>query len=138
MKGSCLCANVEYEIDPPLKIFQYCHCSRCQKFTGAAHSAYLFVPPSQFRWLKGAGQVGTYELPEAKYLTTAFCKNCGSSLPFTVKGGSNVLVPAGTLDEDPGIRPQQSIYWGSRAIWCVETSELPKHEETPPRKQPQA
>lgn len=134
MKGSCLCGQVAYEVDPPLKVFQYCHCTRCQKLTGSLHSAALFVPPAQFRWLQGETLVGTYSVPEAKYLNPSFCKNCGSALPWTVKGGGNVVVPAGTLDEDPGIRPQQNIYWGSRASWCVETSDLPKHDELPSRK----
>lgn len=133
MKGSCLCGQVVYEVDQPLKIFQYCHCSRCRKFTGSLHSAYVFVPPAQFRWIRGAEQVGTWELPQAKYLTTAFCQNCGSSLPWAIKGGQNILVPAGTLDEDPGIAPQRNIYWESRAPWCVETSDLPKHAEQMPR-----
>ena len=131
MKGSCLCGSVVYAITPPFKGFQYCHCSRCRKFTGSLHSANIFVPVAQFQWLQGAELVGTYDFPQAKYLTTAFCKRCGSSLPWEVKGGKNRVVPAGTLDEDPGIRPGQNIFWGSRASWCVETSALPKCDELP-------
>src|SRR5690554_7464633 len=78
MKGSCLCGQVAYEVDPPLKVFQYCHCTRCQKLTGSLHSAALFVPPAQFRWLQGETLVGTYPVPEAKYLNPSFCKNCRS------------------------------------------------------------
>lgn len=134
MKGSCLCGGVVYEIQPPFKIFQYCHCSRCRKFTGSAHSANLFVPPEQFSWLSGAELVGRYEEPAAKFFATCFCKRCGSSLPWAVQGGKNVVVPAGTLNEDPGIKPQQSVYWESRASWLVETCDLPKHAELPARK----
>ena len=131
MKGSCLCGSVAYAIEPPFKGFQYCHCSRCRKFTGSAHAANIFVPPAQFHWVKGQELVGKYDLPEAKYLTTAFCKNCGSSLPWEVKGGMNMVVPAGTLDEDPGITPSQSIFWRSKASWFVETCELPKFHTLP-------
>ena len=134
MKGSCLCRQVEYEITPPFKMFQYCHCSRCRKFTGSVHSANIFVAPEQLQWLKGEDLVSTYELPESKYLTTAFCKQCGSALPAAIKGGANVLIPAGSLDDDPEIKPQQNMYWESRASWCIETSELAKHAELPPRK----
>lgn len=134
MKGSCLCGQVHYEAEAPFKVFQYCHCSRCRKLTGSVHSANLFVPPAQFRWVKGAELVGRYQLPGAKYFSTAFCKNCGSTLPWQTNDGSNMVITAGTLDEDPGIKPQQNIFWGSRSPWCVETSELPKHEELPPRK----
>jgi hypothetical protein len=134
LKGTCLCGGVGYQIEPPFRLFQYCHCSTCRKVTGSLHSANLVVPASQFKWLKGPELVGKWDFPEAKYLTTAFCRKCGSSLPWEAKGGKNIIVPAGTLDEDPAIKPQQNIFWGSRASWCVETSELPKHTELPERK----
>jgi hypothetical protein len=98
------------------------------------HSANVFVPVPQFHWVKGAEHVGKHAFPQTRYLTTAFCKKCGSSLPWEVKDDKNMVVPAGTLDEDPGIRHEQNIFWGSRASWCVETSELPKHEELPVKK----
>ena len=132
--GSCLSGKVDYEIEGPFRIFQYCHCSRCRKFTGSAHSANLFVPPDRFRWLSGEEWVGRFEHPDAKYFATAFCKNCGSSLPWVVKGGRNVVVTAGTLDEDPGIRPKQNVFCGSGAAWYEESGKLPKFEELPTRK----
>ena len=131
MIGSCLCGSIQYEIDPPFKIFQYCHCSRCRKFTGSVHSANLFVPLPQFKWLEGQEQVGKYDLKEAKYLTTSFCKQCGSSMPWEVKDIPNMVVPIGTLDEDPKIKPQQNIYCASQVSWYVESSELPKYAELP-------
>lgn len=134
MKGSCLCGSIQYEIDPPFRLFQYCHCSRCRKFTGSAHAANLFVPASQFRWLAGLELLGKFDLREAKYLTTSFCKACGSSMPWEVKGVPNMVVPAGTLDDDPGMKPQQNIFCGSGAPWYVESSELPKHDALPVKK----
>ena len=132
--GSCLCGKVTYEIQGPFKIFQYCHCSRCRKFTGSAHSANLFVPPDRFRWLSGEELVGRYELPEAKYFATAFCKNCGSSLPWHVQGGRNVVITAGTLDGDPGIKPKQNVFCGSGAEWYEDASALMKFTELPTSK----
>lgn len=131
MKGSCNCNNVKYEIKPPFKTFQYCHCSRCRKFTGSAFAPNLFVPPSQFSWLAGEEYVGRYEHPEAKYFASCFCKNCGSSLPWAVQGGMNIIVPTGTLDEDPEIKPQQNIFWGSKATWFESPCELKKFAEFP-------
>ena len=132
MQGSCLCGKVCYEISPPFKVFQYCHCSRCRKFTGSVGAPNLFVPPSQFRWLQGEKHVGRFEYADAKYFATCFCKNCGSSLPWEVQGGKNIVVPVGTLDDDPGIEPQQNIFWGSKAKWFTTSPfELPRHEKCP-------
>ena len=134
VKGSCLCGGVSYQFHGPEYVFQYCHCSRCQKFTGSAHASNILVAPEQFEWLAGAELVGRFEHPQAKHFATCFCKRCGSSLPWKAQSGRVVVIPAGTLDEDPQIRPSQNIFWGSRAIWCESVEALPQHDELQPRK----
>ena len=132
--GSCLCGKVGYEISGNIGIFQYCHCSRCRKFTGSAHAANLLVFPEQFQWLFGVEFVGRYEPRDTKHFATSFCKYCGSSLPWLGKSKKAVVIPAGTLDADPGIKPFQNIFWGSKADWYKDASELVKHEELPIKK----
>lgn len=132
--GSCLCKKVSYEISGNLGIFQYCHCSRCRKFTGSAHAANLLVSPEQFKWLTGEEYVGRFEPDDTKHFATSFCKICGSSLPWLGKTKKAVVVPAGTLDSDPGIKPFQNIYWGSKASWYKDASELIKYDELPIKK----
>jgi hypothetical protein len=130
--GSCLCQNVKYEITGNMGVFQYCHCSRCIKFTGSAHAANLFVSPGDFRWLSGEEYVGRYDPEDTKYFATCFCKNCGSSLPWLSKSEKVVVIPAGTLDGDPEIRPSQNIFCGSRPEWYTAASSISEHEEMPP------
>lgn len=124
---------MSYELSGHLGVFQYCHCSRCRKFTGSAHAANLLVAPEQFKWLQGEEYVGRFEPEDTKHFATSFCKRCGSSLPWLGKSKKAVVVPAGTLDADPGIRPFQNIFWGSKAAWYKEVSELVKHETLPMR-----
>lgn len=133
VKGSCLCKKISYEITGNLGVFQYCHCSRCRKFTGSAFAANVFVAPDDFRWLDGEEYVGRYDPEETKYFATTFCKNCGSSLPWLSKSGRVVIVPAGTLDEDPGIRPDKNIFCASRPGWYTSAASLPEHDAGPPR-----
>jgi hypothetical protein len=120
IKGSCLCQAVKYQFHGPGYAFQYCHCSRCRKFTGSAHGSNIIIDPKNY--------------PEAKHFATCFCRNCGSSLPWMSQSGISVVIPAGTLDEDPGIRPTQNIFWKSCAPWREEVSSLPHYDELPPRK----
>lgn len=129
--GSCLCGEVSYELSGNIGIFQYCHCSRCRKFTGSAFASNIFVKPDQFRWSKGEETVGQYSPPEAKHFATAFCKHCGSSLPWHAKSGKVVVIPAGTLDQDPELRPSQNIFCASRAEWYIAPDSLPEHAELP-------
>ncbi len=131
LTGSCLCGKVKYQLTGNTGIFQYCHCSRCRKFTGSAHASNLFVMPEDFHWQQGEEHVGRFEPEDTKHFATCFCKHCGSSLPWKNKSGKVVIVPAGTLDDDPDIRPIQNIYWSSKANWYIPTSELAKHDELP-------
>ncbi len=129
--GSCLCGEVSYQFTGPSMVFQYCHCSRCRKFTGSAHAANIIVEPSQFSWLSGEESVGRYELPNAKHFATSFCKRCGSSLPWLTQSGKAVVVPAGTLDDDPGEKPIHNIFMANRAPWYIDVEKLKKYDELP-------
>ena len=133
-KGSCLCGVVEYEITGSLGVFQYCHCSRCRKFSGSSYTANIIVAPNQFKWITGEELLGRFEYPEARHFATSFCTNCGSSLPWITNSEKAVVIPAGTLDGDPELRPFQNIYYESRADWYEDASELIRYDELPTKK----
>lgn len=130
-KGSCLCGDVTYQFSGPEMVFQYCHCSRCRKFTGSAYAANIIIDPQQFEWLSGETSVGRFEHPDARHFATCFCKQCGSSLPWLSKSGRAVVIPAGTLDEDPGIRPIHNIFYQDRAPWRKAVEDLVSYDELP-------
>ncbi len=131
ISGSCLCGEVSYQFVGPVKVFQYCHCSRCQKFTGSAHASNIIIDPAQFRWLSGEKFLGRFELPDAKHFATSFCKKCGSSLPWLTQSGRAIVVPAGTLDDDPKVKPIHNIFFVDKAPWHKEVDDLKKYEELP-------
>lgn len=130
-QGSCLCSKVKYEITGTMGIFQYCHCSRCRKHTGSGHAANIFAKPEQFHWIQGQDDTETYEPENTKYFATSFCKTCGSTLPWLSKSGKVMVVPAGTLDTKIPLKPQQNIFWNSKADWYTCASELVKYDELP-------
>ena len=131
IKGSCLCGSVKFEIRPPLSAFRYCNCSRCRKASGRAHAANVFLPQAQFTWLAGEELINRFDLPGAKRFAVWFCSRCGSRVPHKVRDGDNVLIPAGLLDDDPVMRPENTIFWGSRAPWYIEPHEMPRFSEYP-------
>jgi hypothetical protein len=124
--GSCLCGAMTYKISPPYRFFKQCHCSRCRKSTGSAYAANILLPNEQFSWLSGQDQLRRYEVPEAASYNNFFCDTCGSQLPSESRDGRWVLVPAGTLDVDPGATPDKNIFWESRAPWFANPDSLPK------------
>lgn len=129
--GSCLCGKVQYEFTPPAMRMVNCHCSRCRHSRSAAHSTQLFVPAEQFRWLQGENNQSRYKVPDAKRFTASFCNDCGSLTPRVIEGGP-AIIPAGTLDDDPGIRPSLHIFVDSKAPWFSIGDSLPQFEQMPP------
>ncbi len=127
--GSCLCGAVRYEVDLPFDHFLYCHCSRCRKATGTAHAANAIVKPEAFRWLASEDRLARYDLPTARSFATSFCKQCGSPMPHLTRSRTRVIVPAGSLDEDPGVKPTVHAYWASRATWYEGDPDLPKVDD---------
>jgi len=129
-KGSCLCGGIQYEIEGEIQLMANCHCSMCRKHHGASFVTFVGTSMSQFRWLKGEDMLVDYESSPGVH--RGFCRACGSSLPIPVPNESMLFVPAGTLDEDPGQRPQAHIFVGSRAPWVEITDDLPQFDEYPP------
>ena len=133
VEGSCLCGAVRFALEPPYRSFQYCHCSRCRKATGSRHAANIFVKAPQLRWTAGEQLVRRYEHGPARYFCTTFCATCGSALPWHSRNGKLVIVPAGALDSDPGVRPARNVHHASRAPWAVACEELPVFDDEPAR-----
>jgi hypothetical protein len=116
-------------MSPPYVFFHHCHCSRCRKSSGSAYRANILVKASRFRWTRGEDLVKRWELPEAQYYCTGWCSKCGSSLPWQSRNGKGYLVPAGSLDDDPGSPPEKNIFWSSRAPWFANPSDLPRFDD---------
>jgi hypothetical protein len=132
VQGSCLCGAVAYEIEGKLREMRHCHCSRCRKARSAAHATNVIARDSAFRWLRGEDRVASYKVPEAKFFTNCFCRACGGKVPRVDPSRGFAVVPAGSLDHDPGARPGMHIYVGSKAPWDEITDSLPRHDAGAP------
>ncbi|MFG1495458.1 GFA family protein [Saccharospirillum sp. HFRX-1] len=126
IEGGCLCGKIRYQIAAPLESAEHCHCSMCRRFHGAAFSSYADFNPDDFHWLQGEDQLGIYEPNPGK--GWAFCKTCGSSLGMPGADGRLTSVALGTVDGDPGIRPTEHMFVGSKAVWYDITDDLPQHK----------
>ncbi len=132
IQGSCLCGAVRYRLQGEVQRFYHCHCQRCRKTTGSAHASNILVTPlASLTWLGGEQLLGRYKVPEAERFYNCFCTRCGSPLPRVVPELQGVLVPAGTLDAEPPVRPGGRIFWDSRADWSCSGDDLPVYPEYP-------
>jgi len=130
--GSCLCGDVAFACEPgSAKLMMLCHCTRCRKVKGAAHAANVFVAPEHFQWLRGQDKTTVYDLPGAERFGNSFCNRCGSSVPRKSEKSPMINIPAGVLDDTPGIAPKAHIFVGSMSNWFEITDDIPQHQEMP-------
>jgi len=129
VRGSCLCGGVRFELFE-VRLITLCHCSKCRKANGAPFESSAFVPSEHFRLLEGEDRVQSY--PSSPGTRRAFCRVCGSRTPFPAPYGRHVVVPAGLLDDDPGVKPALHMFVGSKASWWEIGDGLPQFEEWVP------
>ncbi len=128
IRGSCLCGSVRWEIDGPARHMSHCHCSMCRKAHGAPFATYLSANLDDYRLVAGAEVIRQHE--SSPGFTRAFCATCGSVVPMIVDG-RRAVIPAGCLDDDPGIRPAAHIFVASKAPWHPIADNLPRHDAYP-------
>jgi len=130
--GSCLCGAVAWEQTQVHERMGHCHCSRCRKVRGAAFSTQLFGDAEHFRWICGRELVEQFRLPGAAFYGNSFCRSCASPVAAEAPAPQLMMIPAGALDDDPGVRPSAHIYVGSKAPWVEITDDLFTFDEMPP------
>ncbi|MGY3571883.1 GFA family protein [Vibrio paucivorans] len=116
LSGSCCCGAVSFEVEDDFKRFFFCHCDQCRKLTGSAHASNLFTLPDNITWKTGQSLLQRYEHPERAF-ARAFCSQCGSGMPYVNKSGKFLIVPAGSLDQEPSKTPDAQIFCTEQADW---------------------
>lgn len=111
-----MCGAVRYEVDAPLEVAGYCHCTRCQRRTGGSVSVSARVTPGSYRIARGDDLVVVYRPDDG--FTKAFCSRCGSALYSQNQENPDILsVRMGTFDTDPGLRPSYRQFVAYAAAW---------------------
>ena len=130
LTGGCGCGAVRYRITQEFISASYCHCTRCQRRTGTAWSINAAVAPEGFEITQGAEAIREWR-PEGGF-PKSFCGECGSAL-FSGGGDLVVGVRMGTLDRDPGVRPQHHQWVDSAPAWqAIPDDGLPRYPQARP------
>lgn len=128
--GNCLCGAVAFTLTVPVEYAGCCHCSKCQAATGSAFSPFAAVPKEGLRIDRGAEDLSVYARTADN--VGHFCRHCGSLIYSLVRDGAYAHVQLGTIEGDPGIRPQFHVFVASKAPWYEIGDELPRYEGLPP------
>src|SRR5262245_13059039 len=105
-----------------------CYCRRCRKAHSSPVGTIVIVKRSDFAYITGQELVTPFQFsprvnrPSARDVVLAF--------PLSRR--SSFGIPAGLLDDDPGLRNVKHIFVGSRAPWRDIHDDAPQHAEWPP------
>jgi len=124
--GGCLCGAVRYTAEAEQAGAIICHCTDCQKFTGAAFAALV---PVQKEALTVTGPVKTHTGVggSGKPVIRSFCTECGSSL-FEEPGARPglAILFAGTFDDPKVVSPVREIFCDDALSFVHVTGDIPR------------
>ena len=130
--GGCACGAIRYEVTAePIMMFN-CHCRDCQRASGGACSAVVYVPAKGFKITKGTARFYKTSSEAGGHNLRGFCPECGSRL---FGGGSDQGqgINAGSLDDPTLFNPQFDIFTSDAQPWDQMDPKLPKFEKYPPQ-----
>jgi hypothetical protein len=126
IKGGCLCGAVRYTAQAEQTGAIICHCTDCQKFTGAAFAALVPVQRAAMT-LTGPVKTHTGIGGSGKPVLRNFCAECGSSL-FEEPGARPglAILFAGTLDDPKAASPLREIFRDDALPWIHVAGDIPR------------
>jgi hypothetical protein len=129
--GGCLCGDVRYRLlEDPVTLYA-CHCTDCQRQTGASFALSMVVRNAALELVRGRPQEYVLSLLDGRVKQARFCARCATRLfnPSRVAGLS-VLEP-GTLDDTSWLRPVGHIWTRSAQPWVAIPEDALRFEEQP-------
>lgn len=129
LNGGCLCGNIRYFIDAPLIDAGYCHCTLCQKSSGAPTMAWLTIPFVGFGYTKGKAAV--YHSSDTSQ--REHCARCGTQLAFRLSSDPKTIdITLCSLDDTTAVQPEYHIWLQSKVDWFAIGDNLPQYDDAGP------
>lgn len=119
--GRCACGMVRYEMKGRPIVVHACHCTECQRLTGAAFAINAVIETDRVAVLSGepepAPVVGTSGKPQ----TILRCPACRVALwsHYPTAGERIAFVRVGTLEEPARLPPDIHIFTSTRLPWLT-------------------
>lgn len=133
--GGCLCGKIRYAISQPIQNIIACHCTNCQKASGAGVSHNAVVQTSSVTFTSGKTKVFEDTAKSGNILYRHFCADCGSPIySQRAKVPEMIALKVGTLDETDAMKLVMNIWTGSARPWVQIDPDTECHPENRPVK----
>ena len=135
LTGGCLCGAIRYTVGAPVEKLIACHCTDCQRTSGAGASINALLPSSALAFTKGSTKVFSKPSDSGNVLNRHFCADCGSPI-FSQRASAPefLVLKVGGLDRHEGLRVAMNIWTRSRRPWTLMDTSLESHEGNRPIK----
>ena len=131
VSGSCLCGSVSFEGEGDIAVMANCHCTDCQKATGAAFAAMTFFKEDD---ISISGELNSYEhvADSGSRMTKLGCPKCGSPMfgKNTARAGM-IAVRAGAMDQKELFQPMVNVYCSSAIPSTALNGDLKNFDKMP-------
>ena len=133
--GGCLCGKIRYEVSQAPQSVIACHCTHCQKISGAGSSHNAVVPTSAVTFTSGKPKCFRDTGQSGSILNRYFCGDCGSSLySQREKMPEMTILKVGTLDKPGEMKLVMNIWTNSARPWMHIDPATERHPENRPVK----
>ncbi|MFO1199888.1 MAG: GFA family protein [Burkholderiaceae bacterium] len=134
--GGCQCGAVRYSIDATPRMIYACHCTQCQRVSGAAFAMACLFAAQSFEMTGVQPNFYVREGKGGRKVRCSFCPKCGSRINnqwFTEQGDIPfVSLRPGTLDDTSWVRPDFHIWAQHRQPWIRFSAEDVVYEQAMP------
>ena len=124
MTGGCACGRVRYTASVEPSGAYLCHCRMCQRATGSVSIAFVNAKLDGVSW---EGEPDWYD--SSPIARRPFCAQCGTSLGFHFKEGSEKMdLTVASFDDPSPFKPKH--HFGAESIhraW-INTEGLPEYK----------
>ena len=131
-RGGCLCGAIRYRVvDEPLTVYA-CHCTDCQRHSGASFTLTILVLRKAIELECGAPSDFSAVLTDGRTRNGKFCAKCATRLwgePQRIAQLASLR--AGTLDDTSWIKPVGHIWTRSAQTWLSLPQSTPQYAEQP-------
>lgn len=125
--GRCHCGKVAYEAEVDPQRVTACHCTDCQKLSGAPFRVSVPAESEDFKLLSGSPKVYVKTADSGNKRVQAFCGDCGAPIysSSTDAKPAAYSLRVGGLDERDALPPQKQIWRTSAMDWADDLADLP-------------
>jgi hypothetical protein len=133
--GGCLCGNIRYSVSQPVEKIIACHCTHCQKASGAGASHNAVVATSAVTITAGKPKLFADTAQSGNILNRYFCADCGSPIySQRAKVPEMMVLKVGTLDAPGDMKLVMNIWTNSARRWMYMDAATEHHAENRPVK----